>query len=630
MFFVKRFSRHRQTVQPTTRPARSVAWHRNLLQSFDRLNGSIKDLVRRGRDQFDSPRRPSCLLHHTLHTPVMPFRRSEVPKKARHALGQASTSYHSCRRHQQVLGEGYPSGKSCQRVPLRKLHIAQWGRPQRLYFSTLSIGYFIHTDGRRVLKSTCQEETEKRSKKPKTWRLRDPVHGLIGFGNGGNTFQNETDAIALELIDTPEFQRLRRIRQLGLSDLVYPGATHTRFAHSIGVYHIARQLIEVIRRDISSEFDEERARVALLAALLHDIGHGPFSHVFEDLFDHTKLCLSRNELADSDLTNFAKEKHKKFKGSHEVRSAEIIKSNYTQVNKVLCRTCKDLPGHIAATLTAEPSDIYARIVSSSFDADRLDYLQRDRMMTGVECGHIDFAWLLDSLTVEEIHIDGGDSGIKKVPCLCLTSKGRMVAEEYLEARFRLWKTVYMHKTTKAAEAMLRRLFFFAAKDLNRRTRLAKERPILNYLTSKTPELDIFLKLDDAQVWAALEALDSTKNCQVVELSHRLLNRDLYKVVNIEGDASTRILAIYQKFTERYPEDIVAKENASVLFYDRVYAFGASATHKKILIKKSATSIPADIAADSPSIQALEQQHNIWRIYMSDDRRKDNLNELTGA
>ena len=273
----------------------------------------------------------------------MPFRRSEVPKKARHALGQASTSYHSCRRHQQVLGEGYPSGKSCQRVPLRKLHIAQWGRPQRLYFSTLSIGYFIHTDGRRVLKSTCQEETEKRSKKPKTWRLRDPVHGLIGFGNGGNTFQNETDAIALELIDTPEFQRLRRIRQLGLSDLVYPGATHTRFAHSIGVYHIARQLIEVIRRDISSEFDEERARVALLAALLHDIGHGPFSHVFEDLFDHTKLCLSRNELADSDLTNFAKEKHKKFKGSHEVRSAEIIKSNYTQVNKVLCRTCKDLP-----------------------------------------------------------------------------------------------------------------------------------------------------------------------------------------------------------------------------------------------------------------------------------------------
>ncbi|MCE2392176.1 MAG: HD domain-containing protein, partial [Proteobacteria bacterium] len=114
-----------------------------------------------------------------------------------------------------------------------------------------------------------------------TQRLRDPVHGLIVFGNGTDEYQNETDRIAWRLLDTREFQRLRRIRQLGFSDLVYPGATHSRFAHSVGVYHTARNLVEVIRRKREGSHEEGLARVALLAALLHDVGHGPFSHVFE-------------------------------------------------------------------------------------------------------------------------------------------------------------------------------------------------------------------------------------------------------------------------------------------------------------------------------------------------------------
>lgn len=113
-----------------------------------------------------------------------------------------------------------------------------------------------------------------------TQRIRDPVHGLIVFGGSGDAHRDKTDRIAWRLLNAREFQRLRRIRQLGFSDLVFPGATHSRFAHSVGVYHTARLLADVITRR-QGKRDEDRERIALLAALLHDVGHGPFSHAFE-------------------------------------------------------------------------------------------------------------------------------------------------------------------------------------------------------------------------------------------------------------------------------------------------------------------------------------------------------------
>ncbi len=175
------------------------------------------------------------------------------------------------------------------------------------------------------------------------------------------------------MVDTPEFQRLRRIKQLGVSDFVFPNATHTRVAHSIGVFHVARILVEIIEREISGigqEFDPPRAEVAVIAALLHDLGHGPFSHTFEG------VQLSRG-----------------IGRRHEQWTGDIIRNPEGNIRPLLDtykpggRFC----GAVAALIEAEdPEDIYHAVVSSSFDADRLDYLRRDRLMTGTGAGAVDF------------------------------------------------------------------------------------------------------------------------------------------------------------------------------------------------------------------------------------------------
>jgi HD superfamily phosphohydrolase len=122
----------------------------------------------------------------------------------------------------------------------------------------------------------------------RTQRLRDPVHGLIVFRD-----DQPVDQLAWALIATPEFQRLRRIRQLGVADFVFPSATHTRFAHSIGVFHTARTLISIIRREVGEDaFNTKRAEVAVISALLHDLGHGPFSI-------RSRVCRSRATLGES-------------------------------------------------------------------------------------------------------------------------------------------------------------------------------------------------------------------------------------------------------------------------------------------------------------------------------------------
>ena len=434
-------------------------------------------------------------------------------------------------------------------------------------------------------------------------RIRDPVHGLIVFG-GKDRHQSETDRIAWKLLNTREFQRLRRIRQLGFSDLVYPGATHSRFAHSIGVYQTARRLVDVIARRQGEKHDPDRARVALLAALLHDIGHGPFSHAFEAAA--TAAGLPRR---------------------HENWSAEIIQGD-TGVNRVLREVDGDLPGEIGTLLKEEdPKDIFAAVVSSQFDADRLDYIQRDRLMAGVEFGHFDSDWLFDCLEVGSVTM--GEPTPYEAPCLFLGPKGVQVAEEYLEARYRLYRMVYMHKTTRAAEKMLEKLLKTATYELED-DELAKREPVLRYFVSRS--LDSYLALDDAAVWAALAIYAERGSPRVSKLAGRLRKRDLYKCVDI-GERDRTNGNLHLRF-KRKLEERSAEENEDLLFDDptvmpyRWYGFDDASALNKVLVKtRGDMNEPTDIAEVSPIVKVLQDSERIQRVYAPDSDRAGELTDM---
>ena len=438
-----------------------------------------------------------------------------------------------------------------------------------------------------------------------TWRIRDPVHGLIVFGDGDKR-HDETDRIAWDLIDTREFQRLRRIRQLGFSDLVFPGATHSRFAHGIGVYHTARLLADVIVRRQDQRHDPDRERVALLAALLHDIGHGPFSHTFEAAAG----AVGRPR-------------------RHEEWSVEIVQGE-TEVNHVLRNADETLPDEIGTLLMDEvPQDIYAAIVSSQFDADRLDYIQRDRMMTGVGFGHIDRDWLFDCLEVGSVTV--GENDPREVQCLCLGPKGVSVAEEYLQARFRLYRMVYMHKTTRAAEKMLEALLRTAATEM-KDTEMACQEPVLRYLTGGAPSLGTYLDLDDATVWSAISMFTGHENPGISDLARRLRDRRLYKCVDIGayddpgGNLHRRLKRALREKALPWRGDLIFDE-PEVKSY-QWYDFDSEAALNKVLVRQRPdTAEPVDIADVSPVVGTLRGVERLRRVYAPEPDQANELREI---
>jgi HD superfamily phosphohydrolase len=339
----------------------------------------------------------------------------------------------------------------------------------------------------------------------RTQRLRDPIHGLVVFDE-----KDDGDMLAWRLIQTQEFQRLRRIKQLGVSEFVFPGATHSRFAHSIGVYHNARKLMRIIEREEGKAFDQDRARIATIAALLHDIGHGPFSHAFEGAREKLALANGEGKI----------ERHERF-------TARLILAEDGELRAKLDEVDNQLTNAVAQLIASEdPVDIYSAVVSSSFDADRLDYLVRDRYMTGTAAGSIDEEWLIDTLSADHILIrQDDDSDPQEIPTFVFKLKGRQAAEDFLLARHRLYTQVYLHKTTRGFEQLLGALFCRVGSLSHEPQKLGldPENPLVRFLAN-ADSLNDYRRLDDAVVWGAIEAMTRCGDARTSDLANRLWKR----------------------------------------------------------------------------------------------------------
>lgn len=241
--------------------------------------------------------------------------------------------------------------------------------------------------------------------------IRDPLHNNIRL-----------DPLAAELIETPAFQRLRYVRQLGLAFLVYPGATHTRFEHALGTYHLARRSLALLGESsgLGAVPVDEPAIIAA-AALLHDLGHYPFSHALEEIG-----AMHHEEVARSII------------GSGDV-GALLTK-----------HLGADAPSRIIALVRGESRSPLQRLISGSLDLDKLDYLRRDALMCGVSYGDIDVDRLLNSLVL----IDDAQSGGLTVG---IAEKGLSALESLLFAKYQMYRNVYWHHAIRSATAMYKRL-----------------------------------------------------------------------------------------------------------------------------------------------------------------------------
>jgi HD superfamily phosphohydrolase len=342
-------------------------------------------------------------------------------------------------------------------------------------------------------------------------RIRDPIHNLIEF----NT--DYFEQTLWQVMQTKPFQRLRRIRQLGFSDFVFPGATHSRFAHSLGVFHIARQLMQVIQRHIEynhNSFEGHKAQVALAAALLHDVGHGMFSHAFEAVGKEFGLKMAEHEHVSALI----------------IRETEIAE----ELNKSLGKSFAD---EVAALVGQKgPGNLYDAVVSSQFDADRLDYMQRDRLMTGVRSSGVDQTWLISNLEVHAVPTGADEGTAGSIETLILGPKAAQTAESYLLSLFHLYPNVYLHKATRGAEmlftALMRRLIRLEKAGHSDKSNLSDNHPIRRFVV-RPDSLDHALNLDDSVLWGALPLMAEAEDLEISKLACHLHTRKLLRCIDIQ-------------------------------------------------------------------------------------------------
>ena len=387
--------------------------------------------------------------------------------------------------------------------------------------------------------------------------LNDPVYGFI-------TIPSE---LIFAIIDHPYFQRLRRIRQLGLTDFVYPGALHTRFHHAIGAMHLMSITLDNLRIK-GTKITEEEYEAALLAILLHDIGHGPFSHALEysllEGIPHEELSLLTIELLNDEF------------GGKLTLALQIFKNQYHK-------------------------KFLHQLVSSQLDIDRLDYLQRDCFFTGVSEGTIGADRIIKMMAVKDDQ-------------LVIEEKGIYSIENFLSARRLMYWQVYLHKTTVSAEKMLINLIQRAKKlaQAGRKFHVTEE---MAYFMNQAVSLEDFkadknvlkkfLQLDDFDIWGAIKLWKNDPDYVLQNISQMFLTRRLFKINLVNEPFSTA--EIEQLRSKALKKLRVPEEDLGYFFSTGTISnYGYLEKDRISILTKKGEVVDVASAADLPNIKIMSK------------------------
>ena len=324
--------------------------------------------------------------------------------------------------------------------------------------------------------------------------LKDPVHSYIHIHY----------EVIWNCLDSKEFQRLRRIRQLGGDFQVYPTAEHSRFSHSLGVYEIVRRMVTEVKT-LCAELTEYDKVCVMLAGLLHDVGHGPFSHAFEHVTNH----------------------------SHEEYTAKIILGD-TELNSILRVVSKKLPEDIVSIIQhTHENDILNQIVSGQLDADRMDYLLRDSYFTATSYGQFDLERILRTMRVRKT------SEGRKV--IVVKHTGIHSVEDYIMARYQMYWQVYYHPVARSYEAVFIQLFN-RLKDIfkDNKDYFEDMKVLIPFLEKVEVSEEEYFRLDENSLLYCCALIQDKDDVIAADLAKRLQNRKLFEYVDYNEENLAQI------------------------------------------------------------------------------------------
>ena len=405
---------------------------------------------------------------------------------------------------------------------------------------------------------------------------RDPVHNIIHLRT--NTPDGD---LLMRLVDTAEFQRLRRIRQLGLALFTYQGAEHSRFTHSLGALHLINRILDkLVAKYELSDFDCTAVRAA---TLLHDVGHGAFSHVMENVLGF----------------------------HHEDFTVQAILSEETEIGQVLRSFSEELPERVASVITGKFRPMaLAQLVSSQLDVDRMDYLLRDSLMTGAKYGIYDLEWIIKTLEIDAEN-----------DRLYVSARGLFAVEDYLQARYYMFRQVYFHRTLRSAEVVLRSLLRRALEIYQSGEAVwhAPGTAFEKILRREKLNLYQHLEIDDTDVFFHIKQWQHSDDRILSDLSRRFINRRLFKAFDLDMESESRADFLQTARTVVLrggfdPNYYLAEDRASDVPYYSFYTT-RKAEPKNMIYVQDGFSRPEirEISEVSAAVRGLQQGFEVHRV-----------------